>query len=1039
MRRRWLLALLLLAACHPHKAQGPDDGGARDAGVDGGPVVPAYRCDVDLSPFIDEAGHGAFVRAIQDRGDLLTGSAAQGKLGDYLLGNAAIRVIVQGPDRHLGPQPFGGNIIDAALTGPGMHDEFGEVGLFYNFGRTVDAQHMEVLRDGSQGGTAVLAASGPDALNDWVAVKGQLAAKLGAPPVTDPDVALPLRITNYFLLSPSEKRVREITAFCNDGSAPTTLSVGDFTDPGGAVEFFNPDACVHGFGYANGFCFGLDPLSWYGYLGDGVAYGYAPYHPGSATQPEESSEALTVAGVTGSILGAPGLPGLLAWFEPDAGPRAGALTVPAGGSALLARDFIVGRDLGEVASIIARSRAQAVNRTVVALSGKVTDPAGSPIAGARVAAERNTGIGVETVFTTDASGAFGGTLNAGSYALSAWAPGRAISARFDVSLTGQPVVQNIALGDTHALTVKVASERGDPLPAKVTLLCSGPCPAPSSKLDLYTDVTRDPLPDDVQVQGFVPPSGTATFFAPPGQYQVVVSRGPAYSIFPATFPAAGAAVDLRSSDQSLSATLVRVVDTTGWLASDFHVHAINSPDAYVPNLDRVLAYLGEGMEVLVSTDHDFVTDLAPYNAALGGQGLMATVIGEECSPMAFGHYILYPYPRVEGDLNGGALDWAGGGHPTDTLSEMFSAARKAGAGTIQFNHPRGFLGGFSYLKVDLDTLASHAPPEAFRMAPPHPTAADTGLMSGAFDSIELMNPGVDSFDPVNAHALFNDWFTLLSEGVKVTGTGVSDTHQQFATAAGYWRTWVQAGVDRPGDLLPSQLSAAVNAMHATVSDGPFMKVTAHRLDALGGAVGPEVGPGGTVGPGAGDVEVTVDVQVPTYMSVDRIELFTHVPADDGHCPIDPASATAATERVACNGEPSLNWPASSVLATRTFTLSPADLETVATVAGAPVQRYHHLETFTVPAPATDNWLVAFVYGSSDLFPLVYRKVDGNGNHVPAAPFALSNPIFLDADGNGYDHPPFTPGAPRPAAPAAPPPAPDRLRGLDAFFQGINEK
>jgi hypothetical protein len=1002
-------------------------------------VIPAYRCDADLSAFIAEGGSGAFAHVIRDGGELLTGSAAQGKLGDYLLGNDAVRVIVQGPDRHLGPQPFGGNIIDAALTGPGMHDEFGEVGLFYNFGRTVDAQHMEVLRDGSQGGTVVLAASGPDALNDWVAVKNQLASKLGAPPVTDPDVALPLRITNYFLLSPGEQRVREITAFCNDGTAKVTLSVGDFTDPGGAVEFFNPDACVHGFGYANGFCFGLDPLSWYGYLGDGVAYGYAPYHPGSATQPEESSEALTVSGVTGSVLGAPGLQGLLAWFQPDAGPRAGALDIAPSGSALLARDFIVGRDLGEVASIIATTRARAENRTVVALSGTVTDPAGRPIASARVAVERASAIGVETIFTTDAAGHFQGKLNAGRYTLSAWAPGRAISPRVDIALTSQPITQDLSLGETRTLTVRVTSERGDPLPAKLTLLCSGTCPAPSSKLDLYTDVTRDPLPDNVQVQGFIPPSGTATFQVPPGQYQALVSRGPAYSIFPPSFPGAGAALDLTSSDRSLDATLVRVVDTSGWMASDFHVHAINSPDSYVPNLDRVAAYLAEGMEVLVSTDHDYVTDLAPYNAALGGQGLMATVIGEECSPMAFGHYILYPFPRVATDLNGGALDWAGGGHPTDTLGEMFTAARQAGAGTIQFNHPRGFLGGFSYLKVDLDTLASHAPPEQFRMAPAHPTAADTGLMSGNFDSMELLNPGVDSFDPDNAHPLFNDWFTLLSEGVKVAGTGVSDTHQQFATAAGYWRTWVRTGVDRPGDLLGTQLSAAVNAMQATVSDGPFLKVTAHRLDGLGQIVGGEIGPGGTVVPGAGDVVVSVDVQIPTYMSVNRIELFTHVPADDGRCPIDPTSATASTERVACNGEPSLNWPATSVLTRRAIALSPADLETVANVGGTPVQRYHRVETFIVPAPTTDNWLVAFVYGTSDLFPLVYRKVDGDGNHVPATPFALSNPIFIDADGNGYDHPPFTPGAPRPAAPQPLPPAPDPVRGLDAFFQGLNEK
>lgn len=1045
MHGRWrLLLLLLLAACHKHRFDPPVDAGPPpvDAGPpDSGPVVPAFRCDVDLSPYLAESGQGAFLRQISNPSDLLTGSAAQGHVGDYLLGNDQVRVIVQGPDRHLGPQPYGGNIIDAALVGADMHDEFGEIGLFYNFGRTVDAQHFEILRDGSQGGTVVLAASGLDTVNDWVAVKTQLIQKLGGPPVVDPDQALPLRITNYFLLTPGEKRVREITALCNDGAEKLALEVGDLADPGGAVEFFNPDACVHGFGYMNGFCFGLDPMSWYGYLGDGVAYGYAPYKPGSAEIPQQTNVALTVAGVTGSILGANGINGLLEWFNPDGGARDGQLDLAPQGQGLVARDFVIGRDLGEVASIIEGTRSPVVNHGVVPLSGTVTDDQGQPVAGARVALERD--LGVETVFTTDAAGHYQGTLYAGSYTLSAWAPGRTISARQPVALTGAPATADVQLSATHHITVHVQDVNGSPLPAKVTLLCVGPCPAPDRQLGLYTDVTRDPLPDDVQLQAFVTPSGSGTFTVPPGQYRLLVSRGPDWSIYPPTWPASAKDVDLSAADAEVTATLAHVVDTTGWLASDFHVHAINSPDAYVPNTDRVLSYLGEGMQVLVATDHDYVTDLAPYNQALGGQSLMATIVGEECSPMNFGHYILYPMPYRQGDVNGGAIDWAGGSGPTLTLGQLFSTARQAGAGTIQFNHPRGFLGGFTYLKVDMDTLASHAPAADFRMQPDHSSAADTGLMSANFDSIELLNPGQDQFDATSApaHASFNDWFTLLSEGLLATGTGVSDTHQQWATAAGYWRTWVQAGVDQPSDLVPAQLSSAVNQMKAVVSDGPFIRFTGHRLDASGNPVSSDVGPGGVIPPGSGDVEVTVDVQVPEYMDLTRVELYTHSPGDDGVCPIDPNSANASTERVACNGEQDYNWPQQSILAQRDVVLGPNDLETVATIEGTPVRRYHHLETFRIPAPAGDNWLIPFVYGSTDLFPLVYRKVDSNGQHVPAMPFALANPIFVDADGNGYDHPPFTPPtspSPPRRKPLPPPPA-SRVDGMEQFLRMMNEK
>ena len=1047
--RLGLCAVLLLAACHHGTSTsdaGPTDAGPFDAGpADSGPPPPAFRCDLDLSPFLTSTATGAFARPISDASDLLTGDAAQGKIGDYLIGNDKVHIIVQGPDRHLGPQPFGGNIIDAALVGDDMHDEFGEVGLFYNFGRTVDAQHFEVLRDGSEGGPAVIAASGQDALNDWVAVKTQLQQKLGAPPLVDPEQALPLRITNYFVLAPGEKRVKEITAFCNDGAQPVGLEAGDLTDPGGNVEFFNPDACVHGFGYSNTFCFGLDGLSWYGYLGTGVAYGYAPYHPGSATRPEENSVSLTVAGVTGSVLGATGIPGLLSWFNPDAGVRQGELDVPANGQAVMARDFVVGRDLGDVATTIETTRAALLNRTVVPLSGTVTDTLGSPVAGARVAVERaGSAIGVETIFTTDANGQYQGALYPGSYNVSAWAPGRPIASPQPVALSGSPVTQDFTLSLTRSLSVTVQDDASNPLPAKVTLLCveSGGCPTSNSQLGLYTDITRDPLPNDVALQGFVPPSGTATFQVPPGEYDALVSRGPAYSIYPPTWPGSGQFLDMRVADKSLAATLVRVVDTTGWLASDFHVHAINSPDSYVPNVDRVESYLAEGMEVLVSTDHEFVTDLAPYNQALGGQSLLATVIGEECSPMNFGHYILYPYPIVRSDLNGGALDWAGGSGPTFTLGQMFSAARNAGIGTIQFNHPRGFLGGLSYLQVDMDTLATHAPAANFRMDPGTTPANDTGLMSSNFDSFELLNPGIDGFDGNSdaAHANFNDWFTLLSEGLKATGTGVSDTHMQFATAAGYWRTWVQTGVDSPANLQPAQLSSAVNTMKATVSDGPFIVFTGHRLDASGNPASADVGPGEVIPPGAGDVELTIDVQVPEYMDLSRIELYTHSPGDDATCPLDPAGPNAATERVACNGVSNTHWPSSSILASRDVVLGPNDLETVGTVDGQAVHRYHHLETFQIPAPAGDTWIVPFVYGTTDLFPLVYAKVDSTGQRVPAIPFALANPIFIDADGNGYDHPPFTPPSSASAPlPVAKPPPPDQQRGLREFMEIMTAK
>ena len=59
--------------------------------------------------------------------------------------------------------------------------------------------------------------------------------------------------------------------------------------------------------------------------------------------------------------------------------------MPAGGSASISRDFVVGRDLGEVASTIETVRAAKTGGAVGKFHGKVTDASG-PVAGVRVVA-----------------------------------------------------------------------------------------------------------------------------------------------------------------------------------------------------------------------------------------------------------------------------------------------------------------------------------------------------------------------------------------------------------------------------------------------------------------------------------------------------------------------------------------------------------------------------------------------------------------------------------------------------------------------------
>jgi hypothetical protein len=52
----------------------------------------------------------------------------------------------------------------------------------------------------------------------------------------------------------------------------------------------------------------------------------------------------------------------------------------------------------------------------------------------------------------------------------------------------------------------------------------------------------------------------------------------------------------------------------------------------------------------------------------------------------------------------------------------------------------------------------------------------------------------------------------------------------------------------------------------------------------------------------------------------------------------------------------------------------------------------------------DAFIIAEVTGSSDLFPMIQARGSAL-DETPVRPFALTNPIFVDVDGNGqYDSP-----------------------------------
>ncbi len=994
-----VVAALSLLACPPEKKPIPEP-------------EPTGRCEVDLDAtgYFSRVGTGATAKVVASSAELIGGGYAQGRLGDVLLENDRLRVIIQQPTRAVAPIPYGGTIIDADVkrqAGPGR-DEYGKLGLIYAFGRTVNVSKVEVLSDGANGGYAVVAASGQDAVVDYVNVKNVLTEFLGdVELVRDPNEPLPFTITTYYVLSPGESRVRLLTAFCNGGKDTITMQVGDLSEQGGVSEVFNPDGCTNGLG-AKG-CL-VDPSTWFGYQADGVAYGYRAYAFSDAKQPGTSA-LLYVAGVAAVLANGENQSGLLAWVDATAQRRPGAFGVLAGNQRTFLRDFFVGRDLGEISSAMLAADAAAKSRLTV--TAQRAD--GSPASGARVTVKRAETGRVQTVLVADAQGLARVDLPPGNYLVGTAALGAALEPLTPVSVpaAGTAAV-TVHLGASRAVTVTVKDPFDRPLTAKVVVKCpGGPCPDQQGAYRAWVDVESQP--SDVQAVAFAGADGRAVVPLPPGPYELFVSRGPEFSAFPDTFPVTGHALDLSSADQAVAVTLAQVVDSTGWMSADLHVHAVGSPDSAVGDAVRAMSFAAEGVDVLVSTDHDFITDYRPVLEQLGLTGQMASMIGVEVTPFDYGHQNVFPVTRRDA-LNGGAFDWAGGDGPSLRLDQIYAGLRAdAPTAVIQMNHARGTPGGsLTMLKVDTATGASHADPAEFRLeAHPQASSTDTRLFSGEFDAFEVMN-GMSL-----RTAELNDWMTFLSRGWVKTATGVSDTHVTYTNVGGYARTWIKLGVDAPADFSPNAFSQAMLARRAVLSSGPFITLTARKVEG-GVATGPQIEVGGTISVASGDeLELTVDVQAPEWMQFDAIEVHTHVAG-----------------REATNGVSNDTFVPAQAALRRALDPTALPVEAVPGLNGFAARRVHVRETFRVQ-PTADTWFVGMVRSSTasrTLAPLAWEGVSCSGSLCTASSsraFALTNAILVDADGSGaYDEFPLQPGQPLTVAPVKQPRGAPRVPSAD---------
>ncbi len=127
-----------------------------------------------------------------------------------------------------------------------------------------------------------------------------------------------------------------------------------------------------------------------------------------------------------------------------------------------------------------------------------------------------------------------------------------------------------------------------------------------------------------------------------------------------------------------------------------------------------------------------------------------------------------------------------------------------------------------------------------------------------FDAIEVFNG--DHYARIDkVEECMRDWYALLEAGHRVTATGNSDSHKLAFHEPGVPRNLVAVPDDDPARFDERAFVAAVRQGRVVVSSGPFI-----RFEAGGKGVGEAVP--------AGDVTISIQVDAPPWVDVDRVEL-----------------------------------------------------------------------------------------------------------------------------------------------------------------------
>jgi len=234
---------------------------------------------------------------------------------------------------------------------------------------------------------------------------------------------------------------------------------------------------------------------------------------------------------------------------------------------------------------------------------------------------------------------------------------------------------------------------------------------------------------------------------------------------------------------------------------------------------------------------------------------------------------------------------------------------------------------------------------------------DTGFreMLDVMHVVEVHPPAKILLDPKTPPENRNDrrpiirWLQLLNLGYRIPGVVNTDAHYTFH-GSGWLRNYIRSKTDDPAEIDPMEIVAASKAGDIIMSTGPYMSVEAVSAESSR----TRANPGDDLRLPDGKLVLHVSVQCPNWLDINRVQVFI-------------------------NGRPSpkLNF-------TRRKGSSGFSDKVVKFKAEIPVEL------------KSDAHLIVVAAGEG----LNMVKVMGE-QYGKNMPIAVSNPIFVDVDGNGF--------------------------------------